>query len=271
MRQVELHVQVVVLERMVLRRIEHLEQRRRGIAAPVRPELVDLVEQDHGVHGAGVLQCPDEPAGQGADVRATVAADLGLVTDAAQRHTDELPARGTGDRLADRRLARAGRTDEGQDGPRPAVVREATLGAQLPHGQVLGDPLLHVVEAGMLGVQDLARVLGIEQLLGALRPGHREQPVQVSPNDRRLGVRLPHAFQAGQLALGLLPDRLRHPRLGDLLAILLRHRAFVFAELLADRVHLPAQEVLPLLLLGARVHLLADALADAQLHQAVPL
>ena len=50
--EVQLDVQVVVAEAVVLRRVEHLEQRRRGVAAPVRADLVDLVQQDHRVHRA---------------------------------------------------------------------------------------------------------------------------------------------------------------------------------------------------------------------------
>src|SRR5262249_31935829 len=45
----------------------------------------------------------------------------------------------------------------------------------------------------------------------------------------------------------------------------------VLAELLADGVQLLAQEVLALLLLRARLHVLADALAHLQLRQAVAL
>ena len=51
-RQVEVDLEVVVAERVVLRRVEHLEQRRRRVAAPVGAQLVDLVEQDDRVHGA---------------------------------------------------------------------------------------------------------------------------------------------------------------------------------------------------------------------------
>ncbi len=269
--QVELHVEVVILEGMVLRGVEHLEQRRRRIAAPVRPQLVDLVEQDHRVHRARVPQGAHEPAGQGADVGAAMPADLGLVADAAQGHADELPAGGPGDRLADRRLAGPRRADQGQDGARPAIVREAALRAQLPDGQVFGDAPLHVVEAGVIGVQHLARVLRIQALLRSLRPRHREQPVQIGPDHRPFGVRLPHPLEPRQLALGLLLDRLRHGRVGDLLPILLGHRALVLAELLADRLHLPAQQVLALLLLRPRLHLVANALPDAQLRQPVLL
>jgi hypothetical protein len=51
-RQVELDVEVVVAERRVLRRVEHLEQGRARVAAPVGADLVDLVEEDDRVHRA---------------------------------------------------------------------------------------------------------------------------------------------------------------------------------------------------------------------------
>ena len=88
--EVDLEVEVVVAEGRVLRRVEDLEQRGRRIAAPVGAELVDLVEQDHRVHGAGVAQGPHEAARERADVGAPVTADLGLVADAAEAHAHEL-------------------------------------------------------------------------------------------------------------------------------------------------------------------------------------
>ena len=53
--------------------------------------------------------------------------------------------------------------------------------------------------------------------------------------------------------------------------VLLGHGGVVLAELLADRVHLLAQEVLALLLLRARLDVVADALAHLQLGQPVAL
>ncbi len=70
---------------------------------------------------------------------------------------------------------------------------------------------------------------------------------------------------------GLLVDLLGHVGLLDLRAVLLDDRGVVLAELLADRLHLLAQEVLALLLLGALLDVLADALADLQLGEAVAL
>ena len=98
--QVQLDLEVVVAEGVVLGRVEHLEQRRGRVAPVVGAELVDLVEHDHRVHGAGLAQGAHQPAGLGTHVGAAVASDLGLVADAAQGHPDERPPEGAGHRLA---------------------------------------------------------------------------------------------------------------------------------------------------------------------------
>ena len=157
--QVEVDLEVVVAEGVVLRRVEHLEQRRRRVAAEVRADLVDLVEQHDRVHRAGLGDRPDDAAGQRADVGAPVAADLGLVAHAAEGDADELAAERAGDGLAQRRLADAGRADEREHGARAAAADDlqAALGATAAHGEVLDDAVLHVVEAVVVGVEDLAR------------------------------------------------------------------------------------------------------------------
>ena len=99
----------------VLLGVEHLEQRRRRVAAPVGAELVDLVEQEERVRRLRLLHALDDLAGHRADIGAAVAADLGLVAHAAQRHAHELAARRPRDRLAERGLADAGRADEAED------------------------------------------------------------------------------------------------------------------------------------------------------------
>ena len=252
---------------MVLRRVQHLEQRRRRVAAPVGADLVDLVEQDHRVHRAGVAQSPDEASRQRADVRPPVAADLGLVADAAERHAHELAAERTRDRLADRGLAGAGRADERQDRAGALVGLDAALLAQLPHRDVLDDPVLDVVETGMVGVEHLTRVLRVEPLLGALAPRHRQEPVEVVPDHRGLGRAVALAVEPTELTLGLLADRLGHLRLVELPAVLVDDGRIVLAELLADRLHLAAQDVLALLALRAALHVLADAAANVHLRQ----
>ena len=155
--------------------------------------------------------------------------------------------------------------------PGLGVGLDPALLAQLAHRQVLGDAVLDVLEAGVVGVEHRARRDRVEVLLGALAPRHRDQPVEVGADHARLARLLAHPLEAGELLERLLLDLLGHLGVLDLRAVLVGDRRLVLAELLADRVHLLAQEVLALLLLGALLHVLADALAHLQLGQALAL
>ncbi len=159
-RQVEVDREVVVAEARVLLRVEHLEQRRRRVAVEAAlPELVDLVEHQHGVLRLGAAQRLDDVARQRADVGAPVAADLGLVVHAAERDALELAAGGARDRLAERGLAHARRADEAQD-------RALAGGVELPHREVLEDPALDLVEAEVVLVEHPPRFRDVDRLLG---------------------------------------------------------------------------------------------------------
>ena len=67
-------------------------------------------------------------------------------------------------------LPGSGRPDQRQDHAAAPVVH-AALAPQAAHGQVLQDPLLDLVEPGVVGVQHLAGVGHVEVLLGALPHG----------------------------------------------------------------------------------------------------
>ena len=148
---------------------------------------------------------------------------------------------------------------------------DAALLAQLLDGDVLDDAVLDVVEAGVVGVEHLARGGRVELVLGALAPRDVGQDVEVGADHLGLAGLLAGALQAVELALGLLADLVGHAGLGDLGAVVLDDRAVVLAELAADRLHLLAQDVLALLLGGAVLDVLADALAHLQLGQALAL
>src|SRR5439155_23258762 len=99
-----------------LLRVERLEQRRRRVAVETAgAELVDLVEHLHRVARPGLAQVLDDVAGQRADVGAAMAADLGLVVDAAEADAREGAAGRLGDALAERGLADARGADEAED------------------------------------------------------------------------------------------------------------------------------------------------------------
>src|SRR5258708_15141938 len=197
--------------------------------------------------------------------------DLRLVADAAERHADELAVQRTCDGLADRRLARSGRADQREDRATALVIRDAALLAELPHREVLDDAVLDVIEAGVVGIEHFPRVLRIEMLLRALRPRDCGQPIEVRADHRGLARGVAHRLEAAQLTVCLGADGVRHPRLFDLPAVLVDDRALVLAELLPDRLHLLAQDVVALLLLDVGVDVLANAATHLQLGQALTL
>ena len=200
-----------------------------------------------------------------------MAADLRLVADSTERHAHELAPGGTRDRLSDRRLPGSRWADQRQDDPGASIDLDSPHLAELRDGDVLDDPVLDVVQAGVVGVEHLPRVLRIETLLGALAPRDGEQPVEVVADDRRLGRLVAHALEPRELALRLLENALWHLGLGDLLPVLLDHRRLVLTELLADRVELAAQDVLALLLLDARLDVLLDPLPHLHEREALAL
>src|SRR3546814_14332506 len=83
----------MILELAILFGVENLEQRRRRIAAEILAELVDLVEQEQRVHRAGLFEVRHDLARQRADIGAAVAADFGLVAQAAERLAHAFTAR----------------------------------------------------------------------------------------------------------------------------------------------------------------------------------
>src|SRR5712692_7164134 len=99
-------VEIMILEHMVLFRIENLEQSRARITAKIRTQLVDFVEQQHRIDRSGFLHHLDNLSGQSADVGSSMTANLSLVTDAAQRQAHELSARRAGNRFAEAEIGR---------------------------------------------------------------------------------------------------------------------------------------------------------------------
>ncbi len=114
-RQVEGRVDIVVAEFHVLLRVEHLQERRGGVALEALAQLVDLVEHEDRVPVFAYFQALDDLARHGADVGAPVSLDLGLVAHAAQGHAEKCPVEGAGDRFTERCFAHTRRAHQADD------------------------------------------------------------------------------------------------------------------------------------------------------------
>ena len=201
-------------------------------------------------------------------------ADLRLVPDAAERHPGELPAHGTGHRLAQRGLPDAGRAGQCQHRAAASAADQgqAFLGPPLADRQVLDDPVLHVTEPGVVGVQDRPAAADVVGIVGVGVPRDLEHRVQPGPDPASLRRCVRAALQLG----GFLQRRLGHllrqvSRLDpDPVVVFLRGRLAVqLGELLADRRELLAEQELALLLLHALADIILDGLGDIELGKLV--
>ena len=170
----------MVAEARILRRIENLQKRGRGVALIVAAELIDLVEQQQRILALRLRKAGHDPAGHGPDVSLAVAADLRLIVHAAKRNARELSVERSCDRNRDRRFANAGRADQAENLPRK-------LGRQLPHGERLQNPLFDLFKAKVIVIENFCRRLHVQPLFCPLVPRELQHEVQIVPDDGGLG------------------------------------------------------------------------------------
>ena len=171
-------------------------------------------------------------------------ADLGLVVNAADREAHELAAHRASDRLAERRLADARRTDEAQDRPGELLL-------ELPDREILDDAVLDLVEIVVILVEDGARRLDVDVIGGLDVPRQRHEPIEIRADHAVFGTRLRHFREPVELAIGGLLHVGRHRRGVDLRAQLVGFGLLRIdlAELFLNRAQLLAQVELALILL----------------------
>src|SRR5438309_2722539 len=107
----------MVAELIVLLRVEGFQKRRGRVSSKIHAKLIDLVQHERRVLGAGCLYALDNPPRHGADICTAVAAYLRLIPHAAQREADELPSQSPGNGLANGSLAHARRSGKAEYRP----------------------------------------------------------------------------------------------------------------------------------------------------------
>ena len=223
------------------------------------PSLIDLVEHEHRVVGAGLAHGADDDPGHRPHVGAPMPADLGLVAHAADVMRTNLRPMRLGDAVAEAGLADAGRADEAQDRP-------VQVGLELADRQELEDAVFDLFEVVVVAVEDLARVRHVEVVLAVHRPGQRDDPVEVGADHGVLGALRRDVGEPVEPPAGGLVDLFRKLELVDLRAQLgdLRFLLVGLAQLLLDGAQLLAQEVLALALVDLAAHVALDLGAELQ-------
>ena len=247
--EIHRHLHKVVAERTVLLAVQHLQQRGGGVAPHVAGQLVDLVQHQQRIHGARSAQRLDDTSRHGADVRFPVSPDVGLVTHAAQTEPRALAVHSPRHGHGHGGLAHAGRPHQAQDLPLGVRI-------QLPHGDELQHPFLHLVQPVVLLVQYFPRLRHVRPLTGGLVPRQLQAHVQIVPYHRRLGAAEGLLGQPLHLFCQLFMYLVRQVRSLDPGGIFLYLLVAVIAQLVLQHLHLLPQDHVLLHLRHAHTNLL---------------
>ncbi len=258
LRQVVFHIEIVVLERIILLRIQHLQQRRRRVAAEVRGHLVDLIQHDHRVLRPGLLHRLNNLSRQRSNVRPAMSANLRLIAHATQRQPHKLSPRRLRNRHPQRRLTYARRSNEAQN-------RSLRILHQLPHRKKFQDAILDLLKPVVIFIQHRLRVLDRTNFLRPLLPRYRQQPVQIVPAHRRLSRHRRHRLQLLQLLHGLFLHVLGHACFFNLLLQLVEFTLLAAPKFLLNRFDLLVEVVLFLRALHLALHPRLDRAIHVQL------
>ena len=231
----------MVGERVVLRRVEHFQQRRRRVAPEIRADLVQFVQQNDRIPALNAAQRLNDPSGHRAHISAPVAANFRLIAHAAERDAGELAPQRVRHAFAERGFADAGRADQAEN-------RAFDLLAALDDGDEFDQPVLDLGQAEMLLVQNFLGGLQIQLVLGGFLPGHVQNPVEIISADGVFGGGGRRLLQAFKLLLGGFARLVGHGRLLDFFPQQLGFIAarFAFAQFTLDGADLFAQEKIAL-------------------------
>ena len=206
--EVKRHAQVIVAKGVVLLGIKHFQERGGRVALNAGAELVDLIQHHDAVAGLGLADPLNDVAGQGADIGSSMSANLRLVMHPAEADAHKFAVHGARDRLAERRLADAGRSDKAKD-------RRLAARRQLANGQIFDDPALDLLETEVILVKDAARRRDVDRRLLGKAPGQFDQPIEIGSHHPVLAGGFRHALQTPELLARLVVDLLGHFRVAD--------------------------------------------------------
>ncbi|OQB89776.1 MAG: hypothetical protein BWX84_02267 [Verrucomicrobia bacterium ADurb.Bin118] len=238
---------------MVLRRIEHLQQGRRGIAPEIGADLVEFIQQDDRVAAFDPAEGLDDPPGQRADISPPVPADFRLVAHAAQGDAGKLAAEGIRHALAEGSLARARRAYQTEDRP-------FEFFAMFDDRDELKQPLLDLGQSVMLFVENPFSGGQVYFILRDLGPRQGENPIEVMAGHGVFGRGRRDLLQPFEFLLGHLAGFGGQRGFFQLLAQRPQFAAaaFPFAQLALDRAQLFPEKIIPLRFGNGRGHFRLD-------------
>ena len=193
--EVEVEVEIVVVERAVLLRVEHFEKRAVGVAVVVVfADFVYFVKHKERIDGTGLDDAFDNTSGHGTDIGAAMAANLGFVVHTAEGDANILATQGFGDAATERGFADTRRTVEADDG-RLFFCGEAQRGEMFEYA------FLYTLHAEVVAVEHAFGIFHIEIVLGMTSPWEVYHGLQIVEHHVVVGILLVHATQLLEFAV----------------------------------------------------------------------
>jgi hypothetical protein len=154
----------MIPEGAVLLGIQYLQQGGGRIAAVIIAELIYLIQQQHGIGAAGLLDGIDDTTGHTAYISFPMTADLRFIFDTAQRDTSIAASHRLRDTAHDGGFAHAGRAHKAED-------LTIDIRRKRPNSQSFQYTLLDLLEAVVLLIEELGSLFEIYHIFGIAAPG----------------------------------------------------------------------------------------------------
>ena len=161
------------MERVVLFRIEHFQQRGRRVAVEVcLRHLVDFIENEHRIRAFGLYEALDYSSRHSTDVCLSVSADFCFVMQSSERYSDVLSLHGACDALSKRCLSDSWRAVK-------AYYRTLEVTSHLEHSEMFEYAFLHFLHSVVVLVEHLFGIGQVEVVACILVPRKIEHCVEI--------------------------------------------------------------------------------------------
>ena len=180
-------------------------------------------------------------------------ADFRFITHTTQRNTGKFTLNSLGNAARQACFTNTRRSYQTQN------RSTCTLG-QRTYRQIFQNTLLNLLQAVVILIKNILRLIYIKIILGEFAPRQRKQRINIGADYRSLRRHRRHFRQTSQLLVDFFRNVLRHFQLGHLFLVVSDFclYVFVFAKLLADSLNLLAQIIFLLILLHLLVYLLGN-------------
>ena len=257
----------MVAEVHILLAVQHLQQGGRRISFVIAADLVDLIQKHQRISHARLPDALSDPSRHGAHISLSMAADLCLVMNAAQRNADIFFIQRSGNGLGDGCLSGSRRTHQAEN-------RRLSLSGQRTNRQIIENPLLHLFKTIVILLQNRGSLLQILVIFGSFLPRHLQHSFDIIAHDDTLGSHRRNAFETVDFFADLIFHLFGGVEFLTFFQILVGIGGDVLlAQLLADHLLLFPQKIIFLILIYIFLDFLRDLVADVAdlrlLHQYV--